>query len=49
MQTGLHAIGWSMQRLAVALAALVSAAVLAYMVWVFVLVLVQGVAAIFTQ
>jgi hypothetical protein len=45
MQPGLRAIGWGVQRLAIALAATVFAAVLAYSVVVFVMVAVQAVTA----
>jgi hypothetical protein len=44
MQTGLHAIGWGMQRLAIALGGLAFAAIVAYVTWVFVIVAVQAVA-----
>ena len=44
MQTGLHAIGWSMQRLAIAFAGLAFAAIVAYVAWIFVIVAVQAVA-----
>jgi len=42
MQTGLHAIGWGLQRLAVVLGALVLAAGLSYVTWVFVIVAIQA-------
>lgn len=46
MQTGLHAIGWGMQRLAIALGGLVLAATLAYVGLVFVIVAVQAAGAL---
>ncbi len=46
MQTGLHAIGWGLERLAIVLGALVLAAVLSYVTLVFVIVAVQAAAAL---
>jgi hypothetical protein len=46
MQTGLHAVSWSLQRLAIVLGALVLAACLSYMIWVFVIVAIQAAAAL---
>ncbi len=45
MQTGLHAVGWDLQRMGIALAILVFGAFFAYATLVFVIVVVQGVAA----
>jgi hypothetical protein len=42
MQTGLHAIGWGLPRLAIALAAVVFAILLAYTTWVFAIVAIQA-------
>jgi hypothetical protein len=42
MQTGLHAVGWGLQRLAVAAVAAVFLAVFAYAMLVFVLVAIQA-------
>ena len=44
MQTGLHAISWSLQRLSIVLGGIVLAAVLAYLTWVFVIVVIQAAA-----
>ena len=44
MNTGLHAVGWGLQRLTVVLVATAFAAVLAYATWVFVIVAIQAVA-----
>jgi hypothetical protein len=44
MQTGLHAMGWGLQRLAVAAVALAFLAVFAYAILVFVLVAIQAAA-----
>lgn len=44
MQTGLHAVGWGLQRLAIVLGVTVVAALLAYAILVFVMVTVQAVA-----
>jgi hypothetical protein len=44
MNTGLHAVGWGLQRLALALVATAFGLVLAYALLVFVIVAVQGVA-----
>jgi hypothetical protein len=46
MQTGLHAIGWGLPRLAIALTAVVFATLLAYTTWVFVIVAIQSVGAL---
>jgi hypothetical protein len=45
MNTGLHAIGWGLPRLAIALVVTVFAALIAYSILVFVIVAVQAVAA----
>jgi hypothetical protein len=45
MHAGLHAIGWGLPRLAIAVGAAVFAVLLAYCVLVFVIVVVQAVAA----
>jgi hypothetical protein len=45
MQTGLHAVGWGLQRLSIAIGAAVLAAVLAYVALVVVIVVVQSVEA----
>ena len=45
MQTGLHAIGWGLQRLSIAAGALLLAAALAYVALVFVLIAIQAVGA----
>jgi hypothetical protein len=45
MQTGLHAVGWSLQRLSIVLALGAIAAILAYSTLIFVIVAVQAVAA----
>jgi hypothetical protein len=45
MHAGLHAIGWGLPRLAIALGATVFATVIAYSILVFVIVAVQAVAA----
>jgi hypothetical protein len=42
MQTGLHAIGWSLSRFALVLGAAVLVAVLAYATLVFVIIAVQA-------
>lgn len=42
MQTGLHAIGWGLQRVAIVLGLLVLAAVLSYVTLVFVIVASQA-------
>ncbi len=42
MQTGLHAIGWGLPRLAIAVAVTVFAIFFAYTTWVFVIVAVQA-------
>jgi hypothetical protein len=44
MNTGLHAVGWGLQRLTIVLVATAFAALLAYSLLVFVLVAVQAVA-----
>ena len=44
MNTGLHAVGWGLQRLTIVLVATAFAAVLAYATWVFVIVAIQAVA-----
>ena len=46
MRVGLQALGWGLQRLAIALGIAVLAAVLAYIAWVFVIVAVQAVSAL---
>jgi type IV secretory pathway VirB3-like protein len=46
MHAGLHALGWSLQRLAVVLGVVVAAAILAYIAWVFVIIAVQAVTAL---
>jgi hypothetical protein len=45
MHTGLHAIGWGLPRLAIVLCLAVVATPIAYSILVFILVLVQAVAA----
>lgn len=45
MQPGLHALGWGLQRLAIAVGLTVFAAILAYSALVFVMVTVQAVGA----
>jgi hypothetical protein len=47
MHTGLHAIGWGLPRLAIALGAAVFAALIAYTTLVFVIVAIQAVNALF--
>jgi hypothetical protein len=42
MQTGLHAIGWGLPRLAIAVGATVFAAVIAYTTLVFAIVAIQA-------
>ncbi len=42
MQTGLHAIGWGLPRLAIAVAVTVFATLIAYTTWVFVIVVIQA-------
>jgi hypothetical protein len=44
MQTGLHAIGWGLQRLSILLVGIVLAAGLAYVGLVFVIVAIQAAA-----
>jgi hypothetical protein len=44
MQTGLHAIGWGLQRLGIVLGLIVLAAGLSYVTLVFVIVAIQAVA-----
>jgi uncharacterized membrane protein len=44
MNGGLHAVGWGLQRLTVALVATAFGAILAYALLVFVIVVVQAVA-----
>ena len=44
MQSGLHAIGWGLQRIGITLGILVFGAVFAYVIWVFVLVVGQAAA-----
>jgi hypothetical protein len=44
MQTGLHAIGWGLQRMGITLAVLVFGAVFAYAMWVIVIVVGQAAA-----
>jgi hypothetical protein len=46
MQTGMHAISWSLQRLSILLGAIVLAAGLAYVMWIFVIVAIQAAAAL---
>jgi hypothetical protein len=46
MQTGLHAIGWGLQRLSIGLAGIVLAASIVYLSWVFVIVAIQAGAAL---
>jgi hypothetical protein len=46
MQTGLHAIGWGLQRTAIVLGTLVLAAGLSYVALVFVIVAIQAAAAL---
>jgi len=46
MQTGLHAISWGLQRLAIVLGVIVLAACLSYVTWVFVIVAIQAAAAL---
>jgi hypothetical protein len=43
MNTGLHAVGWGLQRLSIAIAATAFGALLAYALLVFVIVVIQGV------
>jgi hypothetical protein len=45
MHTGLHALGWGLPRLAIALGAAVFAVIIAYSFLVFVIVALQAVAA----
>jgi hypothetical protein len=45
MQTGLHAIGWGLQRLTIGLVLTVFAALLAYAALIFVIVTIQAVQA----
>jgi hypothetical protein len=44
MQTGLHAVGWAVQRLSIVLAGIVLAAGLAYVGLIFVIVAIQAAA-----
>jgi hypothetical protein len=44
MNTGLHAVGWGLQRLTLVLAAAAFAVLLAYAAWIFVIVALLGVA-----
>jgi uncharacterized membrane protein YtjA (UPF0391 family) len=44
MNTGLHAVGWGLQRLTIALLATAFGAILAYALLVFVIVVIQAVA-----
>jgi hypothetical protein len=44
MQTGLHAVGWGLQRMGIALGILVLGALVAYTTWVFVIVVGQAAA-----
>jgi hypothetical protein len=44
MQTGLHAIGWGLQRLGIVLGAIVLAACVSYVTLVFVIVAIQAAA-----
>jgi hypothetical protein len=44
MNTGLHALGWGLPRLAIALALVVFAALMTYATLIFVIVVVQAVA-----
>ncbi len=46
MQTGLHAIGWGLPRLAIAAAITVLATLIAYATLVFVIVAVQAIGAL---
>lgn len=46
MHTGLHAVGWGLQRLAIALGIVVLAAILAYISWVFIIVAGQALSAL---
>ncbi len=46
MQTGLHAVGWGLQRLIFVLGVTVFAAVFAYIILVFAIIVVKGVGAI---
>lgn len=46
MHAGLHAVGWGLQRLMIALGAVALAAILAYISWVFVIVAGQAVSAL---
>jgi hypothetical protein len=45
MQTGLHAIGWGLQRLGIVLGVIVFGTLLAYAILVTIIVVGQGVAA----
>jgi hypothetical protein len=45
MQTGLHALGWGLQRLSIAVGAVILAAILAYVTLVVAIVVMQGIAA----
>jgi len=45
MQTGIHAVGWGLQRLSIAIGAAVLAAILAYVGLVVVIVVIQSVQA----
>ncbi len=42
MQTGLHAVGWGLQRLAIVLAILAVTVVFAYVMWVTVIIAGQA-------
>jgi hypothetical protein len=44
MQTGLHSIGWGLQRTGIALGILVFGAVFAYVIWVIVILVGQAAA-----
>jgi hypothetical protein len=44
VNTGLHAVGWGLQRMAFGLAAAAFAVLLAYATWIFVIVALQGIA-----
>jgi hypothetical protein len=44
MNTGLHAVGWGLQRIVLGLGAAAFAVLLAYAMWIFVIVALQGVA-----
>ncbi len=42
MQTGLHAVGWGLQRLIIMMVATVLAGAFAYLILVFAIIVVQG-------